>query len=147
MKLSTRTHFMVQALLDLELHHEGNSPVMLKHIVQRQEISHAYLEQMITPLIAGGIIRSIRGPKGGVVLTKHAKDLNLKEIVEILEGATDPVECLGNAKTCPQSRLCVARDIWGEMKIAIDCVLVCTTLQDLAEQQKNKEKVESMYYI
>jgi hypothetical protein len=33
------------------------------------------------------------------------------------------------------------------MKIAIDRVLVSTTLQDLAERQKNKEKVEGMYYI
>ena len=147
MKLSTRTHLMVQALLDLELHREGDSPIPLKDIAQRQEISHAYLEQMITPLIAGGIIRSIRGPKGGVVLTKQAKDINLKEIVEILEGATDPVECLVNAKICPRSRLCAARDTWGEMKIAIDRLLVSTTLQDLVERQKDKEKIESMYYI
>ena len=73
MKLSTRTHAMVQALLDLELHREGDFPVTLKDIAQRQEISHAYLEQMITPLIAGGLIRSIRGPKGGVVLTNQLK--------------------------------------------------------------------------
>ena len=133
--------------MDLELHCEGDSPVLLKKIAQRQGISHAYLEQMITPLIAGGIIRSIRGPKGGVVLTKPAKDINLKEIVEILEGATDPVECLVNAKICPRSGLCTTRDIWGEMKTAIDRVFVCTTLQDLAERQKNKEKVESTSYI
>ena len=68
------------------------------------------------------------------------KDINLKEIVEILEGVTDPVECLVNAKICPRSRLCATRDTWGEMKIAADCVLVSTTLQDLAERQKNKEK-------
>ena len=147
MKLSTLTHLMVQALLDLEFHREGDTPIPLKDIAQRQEISHAYLEQMITPLIAGGIIRSIRGPKGGVVLTKQAKDINLKEIVEILEGATDPVECLVNAKICPRSRLCAARDTWGEMKIAIDRLLVSTTLQDLVERQKDKEKIESMYYI
>ena len=113
MKLSIRTHYLVQVLLDLELHRKGESPVPLKDIAQRQEISHAYLEQMITPLITGGIIQSIRGPKGGVVLTKPAKDINLKEIVEILEGATDPVECLVNAKICPRSRLCATRDTWG----------------------------------
>jgi DNA-binding IscR family transcriptional regulator len=57
------------------------------------------------------------------------------------------VECLVNAKICPRSRLCATRDTRGEMKTAIDCVLVCTTLQDLAERQKNKEKAESLYYI
>ena len=147
MKLSTRTHSMVQALLDLELYRKGDFPVTPKDIIQRQEISRAYLEQMITPLITGGIIRSMRGSKGGVVLTKPAKDINLKEIVEILEDITDPVECLVNAKICPRSKLCATRDTWDEMKTAIDCVLVCTTLQDLAERQKNKEKAESLYYI
>jgi DNA-binding IscR family transcriptional regulator len=49
MKLSIRTHYLVQVLLDLELHRKGESPVPLKDIAQRQEISHAYLEQMITP--------------------------------------------------------------------------------------------------
>ena len=34
MKLSTRTHSMVQALLDLELHREGDSPVTLKDIAK-----------------------------------------------------------------------------------------------------------------
>ena len=130
MKLSARTHSMVQVLLDLELHREGDSSLTLKVIAQRQGISHAYLEQMMIPLIAGGIIRSIRGPKGGVVLTKPAKDINLKEIVEILEDITDPVECLVNAKICPRSRLCATRDTWGEMKTAIDRVLVCTTWQE-----------------
>ena len=56
------------------------------------------------------------------------------------------MECLVNAKICPRSRLCAMRDAWGEMKTAIDHVLVSTTLQNLAERQKNKEKVVSMYY-
>ena len=122
MKLSTRTHYIVYVLLDLELHRNGDSPISFQDIAQRLETSHAYLEQMITPLITGGIIRSIRGPKGGVVLTKPAKDINLKEIVEILEGATDPVECLVNTRICPRSGLCTARKFWGELKVVIDRV-------------------------
>jgi len=63
-------------------------------------------------------------------------------IVRVLEGSTDPVECLGNAKTCPRSSLCDIRDRWSKLKIAIDYVLSSTTLQNLAERQKNKEKAE-----
>jgi len=144
MKLSTQTYSIAQALLDSEWHREGDSPITLKDIAQRQEISRAYLEQMITPLITGGIVRSIRGPKCEVVLTKPAKDIDFKEIMEMLEGATDPVQSLVNAKFCPRSRLCATEDIWGEMKIAIDRVLVCATSQNLAERQKNKGIIESM---
>jgi Rrf2 family protein len=138
---------MVQVLLDLELHSGEDSPVPLKDIAQREEISLAYLEQMINSLVAGKVIRSIRGPKGGIVLTKSAKEINLKEIMELLEGPTDLVECLVDAKICPRSRLCAVRDLWCEMKIAMDHVLASTTLYDLAERQRDKGTTENMYSI
>jgi Rrf2 family transcriptional regulator, cysteine metabolism repressor len=147
MKLSTRTHYLVQVLLDLELHYKGDSPVPLRDIAQRQNMSQAYLEQMMTHLVAGGLVRSVRGPKGGIVLTKSAKEINLKEIVELLEGPTDLVECLVNAKICPRSKLCAVRDIWYEMKIAMDHVLASTTLHDLAERQRDKGTTENIYSI
>lgn len=147
MKLSTRTHYLVQVLLDLELHCKGDSPVPLTDIAQRQNMSQAYLEQMMTHLVAGGLVRSVRGPKGGIVLTKSAKEINLKEIVELLEGPTDLVECLVNAKICPRSKLCAVRDIWYEMKIAMDHVLASTTLHDLAERQRDKGTTENIYSI
>jgi Rrf2 family protein len=138
---------LVQVLLDLELHYKGDSPVPLRDIAQRQNMSQAYLEQMMTHLVAGGLVRSVRGPKGGIVLTKSAKEINLKEIVELLEGPTDLVECLVNAKICPRSKLCAVRDIWYEMKIAMDHVLASTTLHDLAERQRDKGTTENIYSI
>jgi len=121
--------------------------VPLRDIAQRQNMSQAYLEQMMTHLVAGGLVRSVRGPKGGIVLTKSAKEINLKEIVELLEGPTDLVECLVNAKICPRSKLCAVRDIWYEMKIAMDHVLASTTLHDLAERQRDKGTTENIYSI
>jgi len=147
MKLSTRTHYMIQVLLDLEIYSREGSPVPLKDIARREEISQAYLEQMITSLVAGKIIRSIRGPKGGIILTKPAQDINIKEIVELMEGPTDPVECLVDAKICPRSRLCALRDFWDELKTATDQVLASTTIRDLAERQINKGTTENMYSI
>ena len=84
----------------------------LRDIAQRQEISQLYLEQMVTRSVTSGLVRSVRGPKGGIVLTKSAKEINLKEIVELLESATDLVECLVTAKICTRSRLCAVRDLW-----------------------------------
>ena len=57
MKLSVRGQYGTRALLDLALH-GGQGPVLLKDIAQRQQISLSYLEHVITPLIAGGIVRS-----------------------------------------------------------------------------------------
>ena len=147
MKLSTRARYGTRALLDLALH-SGEGPVLLKDIAQRQQISSMYLEHLITPLVAAGIIRSIRGARGGVWLDKPPQEIKLLEVVRLLEGSLALVECVNDPKCCPRSGFCVTRDIWGELKQAMNGVLESTTLQDLVERQKRKEQsTEVMYYI
>ena len=147
MKLSTRGQYGTRALLELALHH-GQGPVLLRDIAQRQQIPLQYLEHLIAPLIAGGMVRSARGARGGVSLARAPGEIRLSEVVRLLEGSVAPVECVDNPEACNRSELCVTRDIWGELKQAIDGVLESTTLKDLVERQKRKEQPEAeMYYI
>lgn len=147
MKLSTRTRYGTRALLELALH-EGKGPVFLKDIARQQQISLSYLEHLISPLISGGIIRSIKGPKGGITLAKRPEDIKLMEITRLLEGSLAPVECIDNPDICDRSAQCVTRDIWGEVKEAMNGVLEATTLKDLVDRQKKKGTPgSSMYYI
>ena len=81
-------------------------------------------------------------------MARAPEEVKLSEVVRLLEGSIAPVECIDNPGTCTRSELCVTRDIWGELKQAIDGVLESTTLQDLVERQKRKEgSDEVMYYI
>lgn len=147
MKLSTRGQYGTRALLDIALH-QRERPVPLKDIAQRQQISLQYLEHLITPLIAGGIVRSTRGARGGIGLAKPPQEIKLSEVIGLLEGSIAPVECVNDPKYCSRSDSCVTRDIWAELEKAISGVLESTTLQDLVERQKRKEAPEeAMYYI
>ena len=147
MKLSTRARYGTRALLDLALH-GGERPVLLRDIAQRQQISPPYLEHLISPLVAAGIMGSTRGARGGVWLAKSPRGIKLSEVIRLLEGSIAPVECVNDSKYCPRSDSCVVRDIWGELKKAMNGVLEATTLQDLVERQKRKERPEeAMYYI
>ena len=145
MKLSTRGRYGTRALLDLALH-QGEAPVPLKEIAQSQQISLQYLEHLIIPLIAGGIVRSTRGAKGGVSLAKPPEAIRLSEVIQLLEGSIAPAECVNNPGVCSRSELCVTRDIWSELKKAMNGVLESTTLQDLVERQKRKERHEEVMY-
>jgi len=145
MKLSTRGRYGTRALLELALH-QGERPVPLKDIAQRQQISLQYLEHLITPLIAAGIVLSTRGPRGGVSLAKPPEAVRLSEIIQLLEGSIAPVECVNNPGICVRSKLCVTRDIWSELKKVMNGVLESITLQDLVERQKRKEQPEGVMY-
>jgi len=147
MKLSTRGKYGTRALLDIAVQ-GGEKPILLKDIAQRQQISLLYLGHLITPLVAGGIIRSTRGARGGVSLAKQPQEIKMSEIIQLLEGSTAPVECINNPESCPRYDLCATRDVWSEMKKAIDGVLESTTLQDLVERHNQKQQLtETMYYI
>jgi len=137
MRLSTKGRYGLRALLDLALHQDGGS-VLLKDIARRQEISLPYLEHLIGPLVAAGLVKTTRGARGGVLLLKPPAAIKLSEVVQLLEGSIAPVDCVNNPALCHRSALCVTRDIWVEMKEAMSRVLDSTTLQDLAERQRLK---------
>ena len=147
MKLSTRARYGTRALLELALR-QKEGLIQLKEIAKQQQISLSYLEQLISPLIAGGVIRSIKGPKGGIYLSKAPEDIKLSEVIRLLEGSMAPVECVNDPGVCERSSFCVTRDIWGELKMAMEEVLETTTLQGLVERHRKKWQPEpTMYYI
>ncbi|TET56643.1 MAG: Rrf2 family transcriptional regulator [Dehalococcoidia bacterium] len=137
MKLSTRGRYGLRALLDLALH-QGAGLVRLKDIARRQDISLHYLERLIAPLIAAGLVKSTRGARGGVLLIKAPSQVKLSEVIQALEGSIAPVGCVNNPALCQRSALCVTRDVWSELMEAMVQVLDATTLQDLVERQRTK---------
>ncbi|MDD5126794.1 MAG: Rrf2 family transcriptional regulator [Dehalococcoidales bacterium] len=147
MKLSTRARYGTRALLDL-VRQPPNEPVQLKEIARRQGVSLHYLEHLITPLITAGIIRSIRGARGGVKLARPAEQISLAEIIRLLEGSLTPVECIDKPDNCPRAAACATRDVWSEMQQIIQNFLEGITLRDMAERQKNKDAAgQTMYYV
>jgi len=146
MKLSTRARYGTRALLDLALHYKSG-PVLLKDVAGRQRISLSYLQHLIAPMVAGGIVGSTRGVGGGVWLAKPPEEINLGHIIGLLEGSLAPAECVDNPETCSRSGACATQDVWGEIKEAIDAVLESMTLQGLVERQKIKSRDEITYHI
>jgi Rrf2 family protein len=143
MKLSTKGRYGLRALLDLALH-QDEGPILLKDIARRQQFSLQYLQHVIAPLIAAGLVKTTRGAGGGVSLLRAPSKIQLSEVVQPLEGCIAPVDCVNNPAVCHRSAFCVTRDIWGEMKDAMSQVLDSTTLQDLVERQKRKGSPEGI---
>jgi Rrf2 family protein len=147
MKLSTKVRYGTRAMLDLAVHY-GNGPVLLKDIAKRQEVSLKYLDQIFSSLRAVGLVKSLRGAKGGFVLNIAPSKITVNQIVEALEGPLELVECVNNKDFCHRVNACVMHDIWYELGKAMEVMLKTTTLEDLIIREKKKKKTSgSMYYI
>ena len=134
-------------MLELACHY-GEGPIELKEIAKRENISLKYLEQVIVPLRTAGLVKSARGSKGGYFLAKPPSEVYLTDLVQILEGPLNLIECLNDPKVCQKVPYCVTRDIWKEVSDAIDRIFHSVTLGDMV-QRKNKKEIRfpSMYQI
>ena len=145
MRLSTKGRYGVRALVDIALNCESG-PVLMRDIGRRQDVSGQYLEHLISPLIKAGILRSIRGSRGGITLARPPENIRLNQVVEILEGSLAPVECVDKPEICTRSGSCVTRDLWSEMKMATMGVLGALTVRDLMERNKEKAGTQAGTY-
>ncbi|MFQ5348104.1 MAG: RrF2 family transcriptional regulator [Rhodothalassiaceae bacterium] len=64
----------------------GTSPLRSRTITRQQNIPERYLEQPLQRLVHCGILRSVRGPRGGYVLARPAGHIRLDEIVSSVRG-------------------------------------------------------------
>jgi Rrf2 family protein len=117
-------------LIDIARH--GNTrPVQIGEISKRQNISVKYLEQLIRPLKKAGIISSIRGAKGGHLLSQKPDQITLGEIVRIFEVQSDLVDCVSYPEKCSMSDDCQVRLVWQEATQDMYKKLDNTTIADL----------------
>ena len=89
MKLTTRGHYSVKALLDLSLQ-QSNTPVSVKEIAVRQDIPATYLEKLLIEMRRGGLVVSFRGAHGGYQLAKLPAQISLGEILESVGETIEP---------------------------------------------------------
>lgn len=126
--------------------HFGEGTIELKEIAKRENISLKYLEQVINPLRAAGLVKSIRGSKGGYSLAKPPSEICLYDVVETLEGPLNLLECLRDPKVCQKIPFCVTRDIWKEVSEAISKIFYSVTLEDMVNRKREKEGHRSPMY-
>ncbi|MEE4353059.1 MAG: Rrf2 family transcriptional regulator [Desulfatiglans sp.] len=130
MKLSTRSRYGTRMMADLAEHYD-EGPVQIGSIAKRQEVSVKYLEQLIIPLKRSGFIKSVRGPRGGHMLSRPPEEITIGEIVTVLEGGIDLTGCLEEVDLCERSGHCLMRKVWQEASDAMYEKLNDKSLADL----------------
>lgn len=90
--LTTKGTYALSALL--EIHNRDTSePVQIREISAETNIPQSYLEQLFNKLKKAGVLKSIRGIKGGYLLAKSAEDIYVKDVLEVLEKDLKVADC------------------------------------------------------
>ena len=110
--ISTKGRYSIRILLDLAEHCNGGY-IPMKEVAARQEISLKYVERILPPLKAAGLIDSTHGIGGGYRLTRAPEEYTLWDILRVAEGDMAPVACLQpNAAPCTRAAECRTLPVW-----------------------------------
>ncbi|NES05729.1 MAG: RrF2 family transcriptional regulator [Okeania sp. SIO2F4] len=128
MKLTTRGHYSVKALLDLSLQ-QSNTPVSVKEIALRQDIPVAYLEKLLIDMRRAGLVVSFRGAQGGYQLAKLPAQISLGQILESVGETIEPLPRY--APDTNQAEDWVTYSIWHRLHKKLSEALYNISLEDL----------------
>lgn len=135
MKISTKGRYALRALTHLagSYDRDGNKPVSIKDISQKEKISNRYLENIFVKLRKGGIVASVKGEKGGFKLLKAPGEINLYDIMKAVENDIAPSKCVLDTKSCVNTGKCGIRKIWVKLDRHINEFMTKTTLAEATE--------------
>lgn len=146
MKLSTKGRYGVKAMVELAINY-GGTPMSIKTISTKQNISEYYLEQLFSPLRKADFLKSIRGAQGGYILSREPKDITIAEVMYVLEGPIEIADCI-EGSSCDNIDCCATRLLWEKIKNSIDEVMGSVTLQDIVDDYNRiKTKNETLKIV
>ena len=132
-KISTKGRYALRMLADIA-EHQPDGYVALKDVAERQDISKKYLEQIALPLSQAGMLRAVRGHRGGYKLARPASEYTVEAILLAVEGTLSPVSCLEDAENrCERCERCRTLPVWQGLDRAISAYLRGITLADVVE--------------
>jgi Rrf2 family protein len=134
--LTQKTRYALRALLYLIEEGRGEA-VQLQRIADTQKIPRKFLELIMLDLKALGLIKSVRGPKGGYRLARHPRGVSFGEVVRGLEGPIALVPCASvnfykRCKDCNDEATCAIRRLFMLVRDRSLDVLNSVSLEDAA---------------
>lgn len=135
LKLSRKTLLALEAVIDIAFNARPE-PVQAKEITARQGVPQRYLEQVMQQLVRAGILKGVRGPRGGYRLAKERRKISVGDIVRVAESIEDengedldPRSELGNRIVTP-----LVQSLQEEVMARLDAI----TIEDLCQRARSE---------
>ena len=141
MNVGRRVDYAVRALSFLAGQPAG-AIVSRADIEKSQDIPSFYLSKIMKDLVAGGLVQSHIGSKGGFTLAKKAGTITIKDIYETVERPLVLMECLEQgASYCSFCTVCTQKSIWEEAQSVLANFLAGVSIADIADRQGMKGRM------
>jgi len=133
LRISTKGRYGLRLMVRLAKNF-GNGPMLLSDLSKQEDLSLKYAEHLVRLLKPTKLLKSYRGANGGYELALSPEKVNIKLIIEALEGTDYPVECLHSPDICDRSETCPSKIVWNKLEVAISQTLESINLGQLLQE-------------
>jgi len=136
LRLSKKMVYALEAVVDIA-YHGGSEPVQSRDITRRQDIPQRYLEQVMQRLVHDGVLRGVRGPRGGYRLARERRRITVADVARVvydLEAGDDIIE----RDTPSELAEKVVRPIWRDLRAELMKQLEVISIEDLCKKAKDQ---------
>lgn len=113
---------------------------MVSEIARGCEVPRSFLAKILQRLARAGVVRSHRGVGGGFQLVRHAGELSLRDVVEIMQGPVALNICVEEKDRCSRSGVCVVHPVWVRASADLEKLLGKYTFQRLMGEEKKYDE-------
>ena len=136
LSLSHTTGYAIRALSCLG--GPDDPSILVKDLAAQSDVSTFYLAKIISRLSEAGLVKSKRGYKGGVQLSRPADQISLLDVSRAIDGDDWTESCLLGMAQCSDARACPHHSFWKVEREKIKGNLADTSLKDVAEFEAKK---------
>ena len=136
--ISQKCQYALRGVFELAKRSAGG-PISVADLAAAQAIPPRFLEIIFNDLRQSGLVKSIRGARGGHLLARPASEITVGEIIALAEGRINLVKCVSGRETCPFMGACPFMDMWNEAAAAMQTIFDRTTVQSLLDKQAASE--------
>lgn len=131
MRISAKADYAVRAMAELAASPPGQ-PVKAEALAASQDIPRNFLDNILSELRAAGLVRTLRGPEGGSMLGRAAKQITVAEVLRAVEGPLAAVRGVRPEELEYPGAAAHLPDVWVAVRANLRGVLEGVTLADLA---------------
>lgn len=141
MRLTSKGRYAVRAILDLTFNSNGR-PVRLQEISERQKISLHYLEQLFRRLRKGSVVKSVRGPGGGYVLSRSMDEISIKDVlVSVGENINPARDLIGSSDIKSDTvEFILTKSYFENLGLIMQEYLTTTSVGDLIRKARGTQQ-------
>lgn len=149
LQISRRADYATRIVLELALQ-AGDEPMPSLTLARRAAVPRAFLYKVIGDLVRAGLVRSTKGPHGGLSLAREPSQINMRQVIEAADGPVCLNNCLIRPRECPRDRVCPGHSFWGSVQASLLEQLEAGTLDLLvleAHRLREQPRNEPIPYV